>query len=304
MTLLRIATRESELALWQARFVAERLEQCHPDLKTELVPMTTRGDQLLDRPLAQIGGKGLFLKELEQALIEGRADIAVHSMKDVPADMPDGLEVPVVLERHDPRDAFVSHNYGSLEDMPEGALVGTSSLRRQSQVMRRHPRLRVEPLRGNVQTRLRKLDEGQFDAILLACAGLDRLELSDRVRQRLSPETSLPAVAQGAIGIECRCQDTEVRSLIDPLNHATTAIAVSAERGFSAELGGSCQVPLGAYATTEEGQVNLTGMVAMPDGSELILDQQQGPASQAEALGRELARTLIAQGANRILASL
>lgn len=301
---LRIATRESVLALWQARYVAGQLESTHSGLRTELVPMTTRGDQLLDKPLAAIGGKGLFLKELEHALLEDRADIAVHSMKDVPAEMPDGLTVPVILARHDPRDAFVSPRWDRLESLPEGARLGTSSLRRQAQLRRLRPDLVIEPLRGNVQTRLGKLDEGQFDAIILACAGLDRLDLSDRIAQRLAPSTCLPAVAQGAIGIECRSDDAAVAGLIAPLNDPRTALEVGCERAFSAALGGSCQVPLAAYGQLQDEVLHLDALVASPDGQTWVDGQRQGPPDQFETMGRSLAEELTAAGADRILAAL
>jgi len=304
ITTIRIATRESLLALWQARHVEARLRAAHPGLRTELVPMTTRGDQLLDRPLAAIGGKGLFLKELEHALLDGRADIAVHSMKDVPAELPDGLEVPVILARHDPRDALVCPGHASLAELPEGARVGTSSLRRQAQLLRHHPQLRVASLRGNVQTRLRKLDEGEFDAILLACAGLDRLGLESRIRRRLEPHESLPAVAQGAIGIECRSGDADVWACIEPLHDRETALTVAAERAFSGALGGSCQVPLAGHAVFDDGGLILDGLVASPDGRHWVQGREAGLAEEAEAIGRALARQLIDRGAGDILATL
>jgi len=301
---LRIATRASELALWQANFVADELTSRHPDLQVELVPMTTRGDQLLDRPLAAIGGKGLFLKELEQALLDGRADIAVHSMKDVPAEMPAGLVLPVVLARHDPRDALVSNHFEQLDQLPQGAVVGTSSLRRQAQLKRLRPDLQIKDLRGNVNTRLGKLDAGDYDAIILAAAGLDRLGMAVRIRQRIDPETSLPAVAQGVIGIECRQADAAVKTTIEGVNHPDTAVCVAAERSFSARLGGSCQIPLAAHAVLDGGWVKLQALVASPDGSEVVSGDNQGPVTAAADLGLALAERLLAQGADRILAQL
>jgi hydroxymethylbilane synthase len=302
--MIKIATRESELALWQARFVASELQACHPNLDVELVPMTTRGDQLLDRPLAAIGGKGLFLKELEQALLDGRADIAVHSMKDVPAEMPDGLILPVVLKRHDPRDALVSNRYGRIDELPEAAVVGTSSLRRQAQLRRLRPDLRIKDLRGNVNTRLRKLDEGQYDAIILAAAGLDRLEMGERIRQRIEPGVSLPAVAQGVIGIECRADDQVSQDLIRSVHHAESSVCVDAERSFSARLGGSCQVPLAAHATLQAEGVHLAALVASPDGKQVVEGTTSGAADQARGLGLALAENLMNQGAKQILEAL
>ena len=302
--MIRIATRESELALWQARFVATELKSRHPELEVELVPMTTSGDQLLDRPLAAVGGKGLFLKELEQALLEGRADIAVHSMKDVPAELPGGLVLPVVLRRHDARDALVSNQFEHLEQLPETAVVGTSSLRRQAQLRRWRPDLRVKDLRGNVNTRLRKLDEGQYDAIILAAAGLDRLQLDDRVRQRIDPGICLPAVAQGVIGIECRSNDNAVLAIIKAVHDLDSAVCVAAERSFSARLGGSCQVPLAAHAILHDETLQLAAMVLSPDGSEVVEGTTSGSAEDAQALGLALAENLREQGAEQILGEL
>ena len=301
---IRIATRESDLALWQARFVAAQLRSHHPELEVELIPMTTRGDQLLDRPLATIGGKGLFLKELEQALLEDRADIAVHSMKDVPAQLPRGLILPVVLKRHDARDALVSNHFAQLEQLPEAAVVGTSSLRRQAQLKRLRPDLRIKDLRGNVNTRLRKLDEGQYDAIILAAAGLDRLQMSDRIRQRIDPEISLPAVAQGVIGIECRNDDEPVLALIMAVNHIDSAVCVAAERSFSARLGGSCQLPLAAHAILDADLLQLNALVASVDGSQVVEGAVSGPVVDAQALGLRLAESLLEQGADQILSAL
>ncbi len=301
---IRIATRESALALWQARSVAGELARHHPGLAVELVPMTTRGDRLLDRPLAAIGGKGLFLKELEQALSAGTADIAVHSMKDVPTDLPPGFAVPVVLARHDPRDALVSPRHARLDELPEGARVGTSSLRRRAQLLHRRPDLDVVSLRGNVNTRLDKLERGDFDAIILAAAGLDRLELGARIRERIAPAVSLPAVAQGAIAIEIRAGDRDCEALLEPLNDAPTAACVTAERAFSARLGGSCQVPLAAYAELEGERLMLSGLVATPDGGRLLRDSIEGPMARAADLGHDLARRLTERGAGEILSAI
>jgi hydroxymethylbilane synthase len=299
--IIRIATRKSLLALWQANHVKDRLEQLHPDVTVELVPMTTKGDVLLDTPLSKIGGKGLFIKELEQAMLDGRADIAVHSMKDVPVEFPEGLGLTVICEREDPRDAFVSNQYPGLEALPAGAVVGTASLRRECQIRARRPDLVVKTLRGNVQTRLRKLDEGEYDAIILAAAGLKRLELEDRITGLLSPEESLPANGQGAVGIECRLDDAELLALLTPLDHAPTRLRVLAERAMNQGLQGGCQVPIGAYAELEDDKLWLRGLVGKPDGSQMIFDEITGLASQGEALGAELAKRLLARGADKIL---
>jgi hydroxymethylbilane synthase len=270
----------------------------------EILGMTTTGDQILDSPLARIGGKGLFVKELEQALADGRADLAVHSMKDVPMNLPEGFALAATGEREDPRDAFVSVRYQCLEDLPEGSVVGTSSLRRQSQLQARFPHLRIESLRGNLQTRLRKLDEDQYAAIILAAAGLKRLGLEDRITQLISPENSIPAVGQGALGIEIRADRDDMRALLQPLNHADTAACVEAERAMSRALAGSCTVPLGAYAHIDNGVLCMTGFVASVDGSEMVRDSVEGAPKDADALGRALAEKLIAHGADRILAAL
>lgn len=299
--IIRIATRKSLLALWQANHVKDRLEQLHPDVTVELVPMTTKGDVLLDTPLSKIGGKGLFIKELEQAMLDGRADIAVHSMKDVPVEFPEGLGLTVICEREDPRDAFVSNQYPGLEALPAGAVVGTASLRRECQIRARRPDLVVKTLRGNVQTRLRKLDESEYDAIILAAAGLKRLELEDRITGLLSPEESLPANGQGAVGIECRLDDAELLALLAPLDHAPTRLRVLAERAMNQGLQGGCQVPIGAYAELEDDKLWLRGLVGKPDGSQMIFDEITGLASQGEALGAELAKRLLARGADKIL---
>ncbi len=301
---LKIATRKSPLALWQAHYVRDRLLAAHPGLEVKLVTMTTQGDKILDTPLAKVGGKGLFVKELEQGMMAGDADIAVHSMKDVPAELPAGFELPVICEREVPFDAFVSNRYARLEDLPQGARVGTSSLRRSSQLLNRRPDLEIVSLRGNVQTRLSKLDNGDFDAIILASAGLIRLELEDRIRDRIPPETMLPAVGQGAVGIECRQGDAETRSLIDFLNHPDTHTVVSAERAFNHRLEGGCQVPIAAYAILDRGQIWLRGLVASTDGRELLFAEQRAARHEAESLGTALAEELLGRGADRILKSL
>lgn len=304
MKQLVIATRESALALWQAEHVKARLQALYPDLDIQLLGMTTQGDRILDVTLNKIGGKGLFVKELETALAEGRADLAVHSLKDVPMHLPEGFALAAILQREDPRDALVSNHYASLEDLPAGAVVGTSSLRRESQLRARFPHLVVKPLRGNVQTRLRKLDEGEFDAIVLAAAGLKRLDLTDRIRLELSPEQSLPAVGQGALGIEIRADREDVLALLAPLNDAETAACVTAERAMSRALGGSCQVPLGGYAELQGGMLTLRAFVAEPDGSVVYAAQAQAPAAEAEQLGQQLAAQLSEQGAAAIIAQL
>ena len=304
MDALRIATRRSPLALWQARWVAERLERQHPGLETRLVEMITTGDRIQDRPLATAGGKGLFLKELEQGLIAGEADIAVHSMKDVTVNVPDGLCIPVVCKREDPRDAYISNRYDSLDEMPDGAIVGTSSLRRQTQVKHRYPHLNVVTLRGNVNTRLARLDNGDFDAILLAVAGLIRLEMEDRIRQRIDPGSLLPAVGQGVMGIECRGDDRRARDLIQYLNDPESEIAVTAERRVNATLEGGCQVPIAAYADkVGPNRLRLRALVGTPDGSVLLTAEDTDNPSQADPLGRRVAQSLIDQGAKRILDS-
>ncbi len=302
--LIRIATRKSPLAVWQAEHVASALKARHPGLEVELVRMTTRGDKILDAPLAQIGGKALFVKELEEGLFEGRADIAVHSMKDVPAQLPEGLHLPVIMEREDPRDAFVSNAYADLDELPVGAHVGTASLRRQCQLLARRPDLRISPLRGNVQTRLAKLDAGEFDAIVLAVSGLKRLGLEERIRSILPAELSLPAVGQGALGIECRQGDTRVEALIADLNHQPTQLRVSAERAMNACLQGSCQVPIGAYAEIEDGELFLRGLVGTLDGRRVVRGEIRGSLDQASELGRQLGEELLARGGREILAEL
>ncbi|BDR35605.1 porphobilinogen deaminase [Photobacterium damselae subsp. damselae] len=300
-TPIRIATRKSPLAMWQAEFVKAELEKAHPGLVVELVPMVTKGDVILDTPLAKVGGKGLFVKELEVAMLEGRADIAVHSMKDVPVEFPQGLGLVTICEREDPRDAFVSNRYNSLEELPQGSIVGTSSLRRQCQLRSQRPDLIVKDLRGNVNTRLRKLDDGEYDAIILACAGLKRLKMDDRIRAAIAPETSLPAVGQGAVGIECRLDDTRVRDLLAALNHQETATRVLCERAMNNRLQGGCQVPIGSYAELQGDQIWLRALVGEPDGSQIVRGEISGSANDAEALGTQLAEQLLADGAKPIL---
>ena len=304
MQILTIASRESALALWQAEHIRDRLRALYPAYTVNILGMTTRGDQILDVTLSKVGGKGLFVKELEVALDEGRADLAVHSMKDVPMDLPAGFELVVIGEREDPRDAFVSNHFERLSDLPPGGRVGTSSLRREAQLRARYPHLTVLPLRGNVGTRLRKLDEGQFDAILLAAAGLKRLGLGERIRSLLTVEDSIPAAGQGALGIEIRSARAEIAALLAPLNHPATAACVRAERQVSRRLGGSCQVPLGAYALLQGETLIINGFVARPDGTGFIHDQAQGDLSDPEAVGQALADKLLAQGARAILDSL
>lgn len=302
--LLRIATRESPLALWQAEHVKSLLENAHPGLAVSLVPMTTRGDQLLSSPLAAVGGKGLFVKELEQAMLEKRADIAVHSMKDVPVQQPDGLMLAAFLATEDPRDAFVSNRFAHLDALPAGAVVGTSSLRRQAQLRALRPDLVIRDLRGNVGTRLRKLDEQQYDAILLAHAGLARLGLGARIRESFAVERFVPAIGQGVIGIECRAGDDATQALLAPLADAVSATRLAAERAMNARLGGACQVPVAGHAVRRGAQLELTGVVGAPDGSRLIRYQAAADPAQAAALGEQVAQQLIAQGAGEILAAL
>jgi len=298
---IRIATRESRLALWQAEHVAALLARAHPGLTVELTPMTTKGDQILDTTLAKIGGKGLFIKELETAMLEGRADIAVHSMKDVPADMPEGFEIVTVLEREDPRDALVSADYLTISDIPAGSIVGTSSLRRQAQLQHARPDLKVEPVRGNVETRLRKLDHGNFSAILLAAAGLKRLGLEHRIAGFLPFEVSLPAVGQGAVGIETVAGNEEVAALMAPLEHAGTRSCVNAERAFAGGLGASCESPVAGFAVLEGDELFLRGLVATRDGASVLHGEIRGPVAAAADLGAALARDLFERGAAALL---
>ena len=302
---LIIATRESPLALWQAEFVRSALTQAHPDVDVQLLGMTSRGDQLLDVPLAKVGGKGLFVKELEEALLDGRADIAVHSMKDVPMVFPAGLGLGVICAREDPSDAFVSNQYRTLEDLPAGSVVGTSSLRRECQLRSRRPDLDIKFLRGNVNTRLRKLDEAEYDAIILASAGLIRLGFAGRIAQHMDICDSLPAGGQGAVGIELRSDDSAVLSLLQVVHHEPTARRVIAERAMNKRLGGGCQVPIGCYADYVDGgeTLLLRGLVGNPDGSQILRAEATAPAVEAEQLGISVAEDLLSQGAAAILAA-
>ncbi|MCP1439115.1 hydroxymethylbilane synthase [Erwinia persicina] len=300
--ILRIATRQSPLALWQAHYVQQRLMACHPGLSVELVPMVTKGDIILDTPLAKVGGKGLFVKELEQALLDGRADIAVHSMKDVPVEFPQGLGLVTICEREDPLDAFVSHRFDSVDALPQGAVVGTSSLRRQCQLSARRPDLVIRSLRGNVGTRLSKLDAGEYDAIILAVAGLKRLGMGDRIRHAMPAEESLPAVGQGAVGIECRLDDAQTITLLAALNDEDTAVRVKAERAMNTRLEGGCQVPIGSFAELEGDELWLRGLVGSPDGRAMIRGERRGPREDAEKMGISLAEELLNNGAREILA--
>jgi len=301
MNTVRIATRKSPLALIQADFVAARLRDLHEGLTVELLPMSTRGDRLLDAPLAKVGGKGLFLKELEHALLDGRADIAVHSVKDVPVDFPEGLHIPVIMTREDPRDALVSAAGADIDGLPKGARIGTSSLRRRCQVNALRPDLEVVELRGGVRTRLEKLDAGEYDALLLACAGLKRLGLEARIRESLDPDRFVPAIGQGALGIETRRDSGAVNALVAPLNDDPSAVCVRAERAMNAALGGGCQVPIAGHAVLEENNLRLVGLVASIDGSEVIRTADSAPSSDPEALGKAVAEVLIGRGARRIL---
>ena len=302
--ILRIATRKSPLAIWQAEHVTHRLQQLHPQLQIELVRMSTSGDKLLDSPLSQVGGKGLFVKELEQGLLSGAADIAVHSMKDVPVDLPPGLHLPVILQREDPRDAFVSKNYANIDDLPPGARLGTASLRRQCQLRARRPDLDIVTLRGNVNSRLAKLDSGDFAAIMLAAAGLIRLGMGARITRLLEPEESLPAIGQGAIGIECRNGDSRVLDLIGALDHTPTHICVRAERALNIRLHGGCQVPIAGFAELGHGVILLRGLVGSMDGQRFVRGDISGRPEDAEELGTVLAEDLLARGAGAILAEL
>ena len=298
---LRIATRKSALALWQAEYVKARLEQLDPSITVSLVPMVSRGDQLLDSPLAKIGGKGLFVKELETAMLNDEADLAVHSMKDVPMQFPDGLGLYAICEREDPRDAFVSNHFDDLDALPAGSVVGTSSLRRQAQIMARRPDLQIRFLRGNVNTRLAKLDAGEYDAIVLATAGLLRLGFDARIRYPMPPEVSLPAGGQGAVGIECRSSDTELQALLVQLNDEDSALRVRAERALNTRLNGGCKVPIACYAERENGELWLRGLVGDPDGQRMLRAEARGSEAEPEALGIAVAEDLLAQGAQAIL---
>ncbi|HEY5720472.1 MAG TPA: hydroxymethylbilane synthase [Gammaproteobacteria bacterium] len=301
---LRIATRKSPLALWQAEHVAAELRRHHPGLAVELVTMTTRGDKILDSPLAKIGGKGLFVKELEQGLLDGSADLAVHSMKDVPVDFPEGLHLAAILARAEPRDAYVSNSCPQLAALPQGARVGTSSLRRQSQLLAWRADLQILTLRGNVNTRLAKLDAGDYDAVILAGAGLQRLGFGARIRALLDPAQSLPAIGQGAVGIECRGDDPRINALVAPLADPDTTCCVRAERALNRRLMGGCQVPIAGFAELDGGHLRLRALVARPDGSEVVRGERNGPEAAAEELGVALAEELLARGAERILAEL
>lgn len=302
--ILKIATRKSPLALWQAEEVARLLKKYHPDLEVELVTMTTQGDKILDTPLAKIGGKGLFVKELEVGMLEGIADIAVHSMKDVPMAFPEGLHLAVVLERENPRDAFVSNTYKSLTELPLNSKVGTCSLRRQTQLKEARPDIEILDLRGNVNTRLAKLDNGDYDAIILASAGLLRLGFEDRITDIISTKQSLPAIGQGAIGIECRSDDEYVNALLAPLNHPDTALRLKAERAQNTRLNGGCQIPIGGYAELQGDKIYLRGLIGFPDGSKIFRAEKQGNHQDAEAIGIAVAEDLLAQGGNKVLEQL
>ena len=299
--MLKIATRKSPLAIWQAEFVKSKLENIYPDLKVELVKMTTQGDQILNSPLSKIGGKSLFIKELEVGIMEGRADIAVHSMKDVPYELPQGFEIGAILERENPFDAFVSNDFNSIQDLPIGAKLGSCSLRRIVQVKAMRPDLEILDLRGNVNTRLKKLDDGEYDAIILACSGLTRLGFDNRIKQDLSPDDSLPAVGQGALGIEIKANDHEISNLIKPLIHQKTQIEVNAERALNATLQGGCSVAIGAFATSEDSKLTLSGMVGNVDSGEIIRIQETGETSKPIDLGIRAAKKLLSLGARELL---
>jgi hydroxymethylbilane synthase len=301
---IRIATRRSDLAMWQAKYVQAKLLEHHPQVTVKLLPMSTQGDRILDTPLAKIGGKGLFIKELEIAMQNGEADIAVHSMKDIPVAFPGGFGLHAICERENPFDAFVSNTFESLQALPKGAVVGTSSLRRQCQIRAFRDDLIIKDLRGNVNTRLSKLDGGQYDAIILASAGLIRLGMHHRIQQEINADLSLPAVGQGAVGIECRNDDAELIALLAPLNHTATAIRVTAERSMNARLEGSCQVPIGSYAVLDGNLLLLRGLVGTPDGKTMLKASAQGPLSDAEQIGERVANELLAKGARSILDSL
>ena len=299
--LIRIATRKSPLAMWQAEHVKACLMSAHDGLNVELVTMSTQGDKILDTPLSKIGGKGLFVKELEVAMLDGKADIAAHSIKDVPMEFPDGLFLSTILEREEPCDAFVSNTFDSFNDLPQGAIVGTSSLRRRCQLLSQRPDLIVKDLRGNVNTRLGKLDNGEYDAVILACAGLIRLDMTPRIKQRLPSSLVLPAVGQGAVGLEARLGDDEVLKLLEPLNHTDTNDRVTAERALNERLQGGCQVPIASFATLDGDTLHLRGLVGEVDGSEIISGEISGHRSEAVTLGQSLADELLGKGAKEIL---
>ncbi|TAK63568.1 MAG: hydroxymethylbilane synthase [Methylobacter sp.] len=302
--IIRIATRKSPLALWQAEHVAERLKRAFPGCRTELVKMTTQGDKILDAPLAKVGGKGLFVKELEQGMLEGLADIAVHSMKDVPVEFPDGLHLAAILTREDPTDAFVSKHYPTLHDLPVNAKIGTSSLRRQCQIKQLYPDAEILSLRGNVNTRLSKLDAGEYDAVILASAGLKRLGMAERITQYLDTSISLPAVGQGAIGIECRSDDLEINQMLAALHDSETGLCVTAERAMNARLNGGCQVPIAGFAQLQGERLFMRGLVGSPDGSLIYRSERTDSLDKAEAIGKTIAEDLLAQGADKILQAL
>lgn len=301
MSLIRIATRNSPLALWQAEFVKAELERYHPGIEVELIGFTTKGDQLLDSPLSKVGGKGLFVKELEVAMLKGKADIAVHSMKDVPMEFPEGLELAIICEREDPRDAFVSNKYTELSELPKGAVLGTSSLRRQCQIGALRPDLKIKDLRGNVNTRLAKLDKGEYDAIVLAAAGLIRLQMQGRIASYIDTEASLPAGGQGAVGIECRSDDQAVKALLAPLEHPETTCRVVAERALNRRLEGGCQVPIACYAILQGEQLFMKALVGSLDGQRILRVEGKDQKEHAEQLGIRLAEELLALGADEIL---
>ena len=302
--IIRIATRQSPLALWQAEYVAALLSRTFPEVTPQLVKMVTRGDKILDAPLAKVGGKGLFVKELEEGMLAGDADIAVHSMKDVPMEFPEGLHLAAILEREDPSDAFVSNRFANLNDLPINSRIGTSSLRRECQIKELFPNAEVIPLRGNVNTRLAKLDAGEYDAIILASAGLIRLGLADRITRSLPDSVSLPAVGQGAIGIECRVDDVEINEMLKALHHKETGLCVTAERAMNTRLNGGCQVPIAGFAVLENGQVFMRGLVGNPDGSLIYRAEKTGSVDQIEAIGRLIAEDLLSQGADKVLQAL
>ena len=303
-TLLRIATRKSPLALWQAEEVARQLQSFHPQLTIELVPMTTKGDQILNSPLSKVGGKGLFVKELEVAILEDRADIAVHSMKDVPMDFPQGLQLAAVLKRDDPRDAFISDHYASLDELPHGAVLGTSSLRRQSIVRAAYPHIEIKMLRGNINTRIAKLEAGEYDAIILAASGLKRMGFDARITAIIPPETMLPAVGQGALGIEGRCNDSRVEQLLTPLIDTETSLRLQCERAMNQRLNGGCQIPVAGYSEISDQTITLRACIAYPDGSQMFRSEKTAALDAVEALGVEVAEDLLAQGGDKVLASL
>jgi len=302
--IIRIATRQSPLALWQAEHVAALLSRTFPEVTPQLVKMVTRGDKILDAPLAKVGGKGLFVKELEEGMLAGYADIAVHSMKDVPMEFPEGLHLAAILEREDPSDAFVSNRFANLKDLPLNSRIGTSSLRRECQIKELFPNAEVIPLRGNVNTRLAKLDAEDYDAIILASAGLIRLGMADRITQSLAVSVSLPAVGQGAIGIECRVDDLEINEMLKALHHNETGLCVTAERAMNSRLNGGCQVPIAGFAVLENGQVFMRGLVGSPDGRLIYRAEKMGSVDQVEAIGRLIAEDLLSQGADKILQAL